>query len=327
MYWPALFLITTAYAVDPVPVGPWLKIDCAGHVDVLAIGPDGNTLAVATNDGTVHIWDVRRKRDIGTIRDGKPFERVKCLCFADPTTLIIARLAWQPGSDIAETHVSSWGIDQIVKTQFSVSRGRPISISSDGTKLLVQSGSKGRSVDLIETSTGKTVPLIESRSQIRLGALSCDARVASVCDADGLITVLEVTTGKKLGTGQLDYIPAFLIVSPDGKFLVYRHKNSGRLIARLTESEACHEIRGLGPVLFHDNKTIAVIRSDAFGKPWISFVDLATRREVKTRRLTTEDSGRHLPLKMALSRDGRWVAEYRIGPDEATGSVRVWRQD
>src|SRR6266496_2573310 len=96
MSWPLLAVHLLTQMSAPGDDGPYLRIDWKNHVDALAISADGKTLAIGDVEGSVQIWDLARKREVAVLRQGKPFERIGCVGFADRSTLVFAQLISPP---------------------------------------------------------------------------------------------------------------------------------------------------------------------------------------------------------------------------------------
>jgi len=317
--------------------GPVFELSPVPSVDALAISPDGKTLAIATNIGDVQIWDVPRKRELGRIRAERAIERVEIIWFADDSTLRVTRPSWPQPTGDADMVVTTWNAKQIALKSTGMNRGwpvysvygrRPLALPADPKKILMQHRQNGRvAVEVLDAVSGETKALTELTSKLHIGALSRDGRVACLCTSDRMLLVWDLVNAKKIAEKQLDYLPDFVHLSPDGKHLVYRHEQANRFIVRDWATDDSHVIWALGPVFFPgDANTVAAVVVDRLDeKRFIGFFDLATKREVRSLLITTQDSGDNLPSPVAYSKDGRWLAECRLGPDQRTRHVRVWQ--
>ena len=217
------------------PVGPPL-LDTAGEVRGLAFSPDGRTLAAATVDGVVTLWNVRsRSRLETTLRAGATSGAVVDIDFSqDGATLATASsrgvMLWDATTGaLLDRMTNSGGANDLAfsadATLIASARGFEggarvwdvatrtliatvgvqqfvpdwsVAISPDGRILAI--GGFGPTVRLYDVRTGK---LVRELDQAGAGAFalefSPDGRVLAVSGSEPVASLWDVATGAQIG--------------------------------------------------------------------------------------------------------------------------------
>jgi WD40 repeat protein len=296
-----------------------------GHTGIVfsvAFSPDGTTLASGGADGTVRLWDVATRRQIG-----RPHTRhtraVHSVAFSpDGTTL---------ASGSADGTVRLWNVatgrqigEPLTGTSGDI---ESVAFSPDGTTLAV--GSADGTVRLWDVATGRQIgePLTFPRAVIESVAFSLDGTTLAIgsTDArgDGTVWLWDVATGQQLGeplTGHLRWVYS-LAFSPDGKTLASGGADvQGNGVVQRWDVTTGHPSGKLltGPagivysVAFSpDGMTMAGASDDGTVRLW----DMATGRQIGPP--LTGSAG--AVYSVAFSPDGTTLAS-----GGADGTVRLW---
>ncbi|MCA1680356.1 MAG: WD40 repeat domain-containing protein, partial [Actinobacteria bacterium] len=190
-----------------------------GHTDLLnnvAISPDGRTLASASDDATIRLWDARTRKQLGAPLTGHTDYVIGVTFSPDGRTLASASF---------DQTVRLWD----VRTHKQL--GAPLTGHTDDVNSVAFSPD-GRT--LASASTDKTVRLWDVRTRTQLGAsltghtsfvlsvaFSPDGRTLASGGADKVVRLWEMRTRKQLGaplTGHTSFVFS-VAFSPDGRTL------------------------------------------------------------------------------------------------------------
>jgi WD40 repeat protein len=280
----------------------------AQRVTALAFSPDGRTVATASGDETVKLWDAATRRERAVLR-GHAGE-VACLAFS-PDGRFLAT-----GS--ADRLVKIW--DPWVARERQTLRGHAqrvsaVAFSPDGRTLAT--GGADRLVKLWDVATGREQAALDRHAtRVRALAFSPDGRTLASASEDRTAKLWDVAAARERLTlaGHLQVVDS-VAFSADGRTLVTGSMDrsvklwdvaSGRERASFVAHAQPVDCLALSP----DGKTLATGGADHAVKLW----DVATGRE----RITLA-AHEECVCALAFSPDGKVLAT--AGEDR---TVRFW---
>ena len=189
-----------------------------GHTDrvhSIAFTRDGSTLVTGSYDGTVRLWDVATRRQIGTPLNGHG--QVNSVAFS-PDGKILA-------SGGADGTVRLWDVAtrRQIGTPLNGHDGEVYSVAFSPDGKIVASGADDGTVRLWDVATRRQIgtPLNGHDGQVNSVAFSPDGKILASGGADGTVRLWDVATRQQSGTaltGDVGTVNA-VAFSPDGKML------------------------------------------------------------------------------------------------------------
>ncbi len=297
------------HAEDGADVFPQL-----GHSNVVhavAFSPDGRTLASASEDNSIKLWDVIVRREVRTVAAHSNGANA---------------VAFSPDG---RTFASGGGDNQVKLWDAASGRelydlaghsGRIYSVAFSPDGRVLASASGDHSVKLWDVAAGRELRTLSGhKDAVRSVAFSPDGRSLATGGVDKTVKLWDIASGRELQTltGHTDWISA-VSFSPDGKVLA---SGSWDHTAKLWDVATGRELRTLAghsnqiwSVAFAPNgRLLATGSYDHTIKLW----DAGSGRELRT--LTGHASWIE---SVAFSRDGHVVAS--AGADHL---VKLWDVD
>ncbi|HTP27309.1 MAG TPA: WD40 repeat domain-containing protein [Anaeromyxobacteraceae bacterium] len=295
-----------------LPVGPGkVLVGHAGPVSSVAFSPDGHTLATATENGTVQLWDLQRDRLVGTLRG--LVRIVDSVAFSSDGRTVAAgsrggvvRL-WDAPSRSQDGAALTTHAGSIYSVAFSPDGHSLAAAGADGTVLLWAA----RSHSLL-------AHLNNHEGAITSVAFSPDGRTLAAADIRGTIVLWDTRTRRELGLAlQTHHLVNSVAYSPDGETVAAGNGDGGTV--GLWSVHSHHLVRTLplgnsGPVNsveFARHGGILATGSEN------GTVELWSLPRDKLLTVLNGDTG---PVfSVAFSPDGRTLAAAGFN-----GTIRVW---
>jgi WD40 repeat protein len=254
----------------------------------LAFSPDGKTLATATDDKRIHLWDVSSGKEKSILRSDKAVFQLRFL--PDGKTLIAA----------SDAGIDLWDV-MAEKRQTTFAEGAFLGLSSDGRAYFTQG--PFFVVFRREITTGKeTVRYRGHTESVSRGmAMTPDGKTLVTAEA-GRIRLWDAITGDPRSASYLGLIYG-ISISPDGKRLVYAGGKQVRLIEMETTKEIwCYsDEHRLYSVAFCGEGRMVAAGTDG----GVRLLDSASGKLLRT--LRTDSDG---PLFVTSSPDGKNIAVF-----------------
>jgi WD40 repeat protein len=274
----------------------------------VSYSPDGKTLASASQDKTVKLWDVGTGKELKTLNGHQ--DRVLSVSYSpDGKTLASAS---------SDTTVKLW--DTVTGKELNTLNGHQstvtsVSYSPDGKTLA--SASQDKTVKLWDVGTGKELKTLNGHQDgVNSVSYSPDGKTLASASADKTIKLWDVGTGKELKTlnGHQDGVNS-VSYSPDGKTLASASQDK---TVELWDVVTGKELKTLfwhqfpvNSVSFSpDGKTLASGSTDGTVNLW----DVVTGKELKT----LNGHQAHV-FGVSFSPDGKTLASGSVDK-----TVRIW---
>jgi len=250
-----------------------------GHVsfiNYLLISPDGQTLASASADKTIKLWNLATGKEIHTLTGHSSFVNYLAI---SPDGQILA-------SASADKAIKLWNLatGQEIRTLTGHSSFvNYLAISRDGQILV--SASADKTIKLWNLATGKELRTISGHSNyIDYFAISSDWQTIATGSADNKIKIWNLVTGKEIYTfvGHSNKVN-FVAISPDGQILASASTDKTIKLWDLATGQEIRTLTGHSSFVNYldissDGQTLATASTDKTIKLW----DLATGQEIRT---------------------------------------------
>ena len=277
----------------------------------IAFSPDGETIATASYDETIKLWNWKTGKQLATLAGHS--QDVECVAFS-PDGKILAS-----GSD--DNAIKLWNAKTGEELQTLVGHSgwvRCLAFDRDGQILV--SGSDDNTIKLWNLETGEKLGAIAAHdSGVYAIALSADGETLVSGSNDSTIKVWNLRTGENVRTiaGHSDSVWS-LAISPDGETLVSGSGDNTIGVWNLRTGERLQALSG------HSDKVVSVAIS-ADGERLVSG---SGDKTIKVRQLSTGEElatlAGHLGSVwcLAILPDGETLVS---GSDDNT--IRVWRAE
>ncbi|MEH1858604.1 MAG: AAA-like domain-containing protein [Nostoc sp.] len=285
-----------------------------GHSDEVfsvVFSPDGKTLASASRDKTIKLWNRETGKEITTLRGHS--DRVISVVFSpDGKTLASAS---------HDKTIKLWNREtgkEITTLRGHSDRVYSVVFSPDGKTLA--SASRDKTIKLWNFDTGKEITTLTGHSSLVFSVVfSPDGKTLASASYNKTIKLWNRETGKEITTlrGHSDWVNS-VVFSPDGKTLASASYNKTIKLWNLDTHKEITTLRGhsgsVNSVVFSpDGKTLASASDDNTIKLW----NRDTGKEITTLRRHSNSVN-----SVVFSPDGKTLAS---ASDDKT--IKLWNRD
>jgi WD40 repeat protein len=248
----------------------------ASFINYLLISPDGQTLASASADKTIKLWNLATGKEIYTLTGHSSFVNYIVI---SPDGQILA-------SASADKTIKLWNLatGQEIRTLTGHSSFvNYLAVSRDGQVLV--SASADKTIKLWNLATGKEIRTISGHSNyIDYFAISSDWQTIATGSADNKIKIWNLVTGKEVYTlvGHSNRVNC-VAISPDGQILASGSTDKTIKLWSLATGKEIHTLTGHSSFVNYlaissDGQTLASASTDKTIKLW----SLLTGQEIRT---------------------------------------------
>ncbi len=283
-----------------------------GHssfINYLVISPDGQTLASASADKTIKIWNLATGQEIRTFTGHSNYVNYLAIS-PDGQTLV---------SSSADKTIKVWNLATGQEIRSLTGYSKYIDyfvISSDWQT--IATGSADKIIKIWNLSTGKEIHTLTGHSNtVNFVAISPDGQTLASASADKTIKIWNLVTGQEIRTltGHSSFVN-YLVISPDGQTLASASADKTIKVWNLATGQEIRTLAGHSSyvdylVISSDGETLVSGSADKTIKIW----NLTTGKEIRT--LT----GHSKPIaRFAMSPDGQTIATGR-----GDNKISIWR--
>uniref|UniRef100_UPI0016896B77 WD40 repeat domain-containing protein n=2 Tax=unclassified Calothrix TaxID=2619626 RepID=UPI0016896B77 len=271
-----------------------------GHretVESISFSPDSKTVASASRDKTVKLWDLNTGREIQTLKGH---------------TQVVNSVSFSPdGKTVAsasnDTTVKLWDVNSGREIQtFNGHTNFVNSVSFNPDGKTVASASWDNTVKLWDVNSGREIQTLSGHTQVvNSVSFSPDGKTVASASWDNTVKLWDVNSGREIQTlnGHTNTVES-ISFSPDGKTLASASKDNTVILWDVNSGRKIQTLKGhtnfVNSVSFSpDGKTLASASNDTTVKLW----DVNSGREIQT------IFGRLFYLRsVSFSPDGKTVA-------------------
>lgn len=274
---------------------------------IIAISPDGQTLACGNRDGNITLWNLHTGKRLRTIRNHSGYI-VSIAISPDGQTLVSG--SWNGSIEIWNLHTG----ENRSTLQGHSSRILSLAISPDGQTLV--SGSEERSIKIWNLKTGENISIFKGNSRVVSSIdISPDGQIL-VSGGDRSIKIWNLHTGENISTFKGRYNDGmFVSISPNGQTLVSSNNTGTIKVWNIATGEHLHTIKeclgGINAITISPD-SLTLINGSTEGN--INFWNLTNGKKLHTMKefLNPVNS-------VAISLNGQTLVSTSID-----GTIKVW---
>ncbi|MFB8790404.1 MAG: protein kinase [Potamolinea sp.] len=282
-----------------------------GHssfVNYAIISPDGQTLASASADKTIKIWNLTTGQEIRTLQGHSSFINY----------LIINPDGQTLASASADKTIKIWNLTngQVIRTITGHDNYvNYLAMSPDGQTLI--SASADKTIKIWNLTTGQEIRTLKGHlTYIDYFVISSDWQTIATGSANKNITIWNIPNGKKIHTltGHTNTVNS-LAMMPDGQTLVSASGDKTIKIWNLATGKAIHTLTSHSSfvnyvIISPDGQTLASASADKTIKIW----NVATGQEIRTLK-----GHSNFVNYLVISSDGQTL--YSASADK---TIKIW---
>lgn len=206
----------------------------SGHksnVSIVAFSPDSSTLASASKDGQVILWNLKNKKEFEKLPSAVSY-MTDMLFTGDGKGLLIATydklINWniiEGQEENSHYTLNSPEILELIKNRSSILLG------DDGRYINGSSSSKALGIGNMNKRISKSITLSLNESEFNqrdvqsLTGISSDVKILAICLKDNTVMLIDTDSGKKItALNRLNftekYSSQFLLLSPDRRIII-----------------------------------------------------------------------------------------------------------
>ncbi len=310
-----VFPVNPIFAIKIFPQGfifeKMLKGNPDGVLSFVAFSPDGNYLAINSNDDTIKIRKVSSGKLIHTLTGN--FDRIDSVFSPDGNY-------FASGSLFVDNTIKIWEVNSgnLIHTLTGHSHYvRSVAFSADGNYLA--SGSIDDIIKIWEVSSGNLIHTLTGHSSsVESLAFSADGNYLASANSDKTVKIWEVNSGNLIHTLTGHSYPVeSLAFSPDGNYLATGSGDNTIKIWEVSSGNLIHTLTG------HSGTVYGVAFSPDGDYLASASVDTIKIWEVSSGKLirTLTAAWASVIDSVAFSPDGN----YLFGSSNITQTVQIWR--
>ncbi|MEH2107402.1 serine/threonine-protein kinase [Nostoc sp.] len=290
-----------------------------GHssdVNSVAFSSDGTTLASASDDQTIKLWNLASRQEIRTLEGHSNW--IWTVAFSpDNKTL---------ASGSADKTIKLWNLEtgKLIRTLQGNSDGvTSVAFSPDGKTLASGSASKDMKIKLWNLETGKLIRTLDGHTNgVPSVVFSPDGKTLASGSWDKTIKLWNLETGKLIRTleGNAESILS-VAFAPDGVTLASGSKDKTIKLWNLKTGKLIHTLKG------HNDKVNSVAFLPSVSSNGVTLVSGSSDKTIKLwnpvtgKEIRTLETGSGYIYAVAISPDGQTIA----GGGSGENILKIWQ--